>query len=72
MSLIFHLFNKRHAKHKTPKFLQGSEILGVLEFRAAVAAGTCVMRVLSTPAGLLVPPGPIILVCLLFLTTSSV
>lgn len=70
--LIFHLFNKRHAKHKTAKFLQGSEILGVLKFRAAAAAGTCIMRVLSTPAGLWIPPGPIILVCLFFLTTSSV
>lgn len=70
--LISHIFKKRHAKHKTSKFLEGSEILGVLQFRASAAAGTCAVRVLLTPAGLWIPSGPIILVCLLFLTTSSV
>lgn len=72
VSLIFHIFNKRHAKHKTPKFLEGSEILSVLKFRASAAAGTCAVSVLSTPARLWIPSGPIIFVCLLFLTTSSV
>lgn len=70
--LVFQLLNRRHAKHKTPKFLQGSEILGVLKFRAAAAAGTGATRVLSTPAGLWIPPGPIILACLFFLTASPV
>lgn len=71
-SSIFHTFNKRHVKHETPTFLEGSEILSVVKLEAPVAPGTCVMRVPATPAGLWIPSGPIMLVCLLLLTTSSV
>lgn len=64
VSLIFHIFNKRHAKHETLVFLEGSEILSVVKLKATAASGTCVMRVLATPAGLWIPSGPIMLVCL--------
>lgn len=72
VSPIFHTFNKSHVKHETPTFLEGSEILSVVTLKAPVAPGTCVMRVPATPAGLWIPSGPIMLVCLLLLTTSSV
>lgn len=71
VSTKFHTFNKRHVKHETPTFLEGSEILSVVKLKAPVAPGTCIMRVPATPAGLWIPSGPIMLVCLLLLTTSS-
>lgn len=57
---------------KRQKFLEGSQILSVVKLKAPVAPGTSVTRVLATPAGLWIPSGPIMLVCLLLLTTSSV